>query len=258
VKERLAELGRQVQGVIGAFGRITLFAWQVALAALRPPIRVRLSVNAVYEIGFLSLSLIAASGLAVGAVLGLQGYHNMARFGAEESLGAFVGLSLIRELGPVLTGLLVTGRAGSSIAAEISSMVTTEQLDGLRMMSVDPIHYVVLPKVVGMMICMPLLSAIFIVCAIVGGHLVGVELLGLDSGVYIASLEDAVDFREDVLGSIIKAFVFGISIGLVATYRGFTSEPTAVGVSRSTTATVVIGSVWILFVDLLITALWGV
>jgi len=251
-------LGRQTLDYVSALGRISRFGVDVVLNLFRPPRRIARIADAVYDLGFLSVVLIATSGFAVGAVLGLQGYTTLVRFGAEQSLGAVVGLSLIRELGPVLTGLLVTGRAGSAVAAEIGAMVATEQIDGLRMMSVNPIHFVVLPKALAMTLVMPLLSAIFIVCAIYGGYIVGVELLGLDGGTYLASLEESVDFREDVVGSVMKAWIFGMIVGLIATYRGYTSEPNAAGVSRATTSTVVIASVTILFSDYFITALWGV
>lgn len=251
-------LGRQTLEALSAFGRITLFAGEVVRNFFRPPARIARTIEAVFDLGVLSVILIATSGFAVGAVLGLQGYTTLVRFGAEESLGAVVGLSLIRELGPVLTGLLVTGRAGSSVAAEIGTMVATEQLDGLRMMSVNPIHFVVLPKALAMTIVMPLLSAIFTVCAIFGGYVVGVELLGLDGGTYLASLETSVEFREDIVGSVLKAIIFGVLVGVISTYRGYTSEPNAAGVSRATTSTVVIASVTILFSDYFITALWGV
>jgi phospholipid/cholesterol/gamma-HCH transport system permease protein len=191
-------------------------------------------------------------------VLGLQGYNTLVRFGAESSLGAVVGLTLIRELGPVLTGLLVTGRAGSAATAEIGAMVATEQIDGLRMMSIDPIHFVVMPKAIALMLVMPLLSAMFIVLAVFGGYLVGVELLGLDGGAYLSSLENAVIFRDDVVGSLLKAWIFGMLVGLIATYRGYKSAPNAAGVSRATTSTVVTASVCILLFDYVITALWGV
>jgi phospholipid/cholesterol/gamma-HCH transport system permease protein len=251
-------MGRLTLGAVSEFGRIARFAGDVWRNLFRGPVRFARTIDAVYDLGVLSVVLIATSGFAVGAVLGLQGYTTLVRFGAEQSLGAVVGLSLIRELGPVLTGLLVTGRAGSSVAAEIGAMVATEQLDGLRMMSVNPIHFVVLPKALAMAIVMPLLSAIFIVFAIFGGYVVGVELLALDGGTYLASLEGSVDFREDVVGSILKAWIFGLIVGLIATYRGYTSEPNAAGVSRATTSTVVIASVTILFSDYFITALWGV
>jgi phospholipid/cholesterol/gamma-HCH transport system permease protein len=191
-------------------------------------------------------------------VLGLQGYNTLVRFGAEESLGAVVGLSLIRELGPVLTALLTTGRAGSATAAEIGSMVVTEQLDGLRMMSVDPLHFVVMPRALAMITVMPLLSALFIVCGLAGGYLVGVGLMGIDGGSYMSSLESAVEFSEDVVGSLVKALVFGVLVGLIATYRGYTCAPTSAGVSTATTSTVVVASVAILIFDYFITALWGV
>ncbi len=254
----VATLGNRTLDFASGLGRITRFGFQIVGNFFRPPMRIARTVEAIYDLGFLSLILIATSGFAVGAVLGLQGYTTLVRFGAEGSLGAVVGLSLIRELGPVLTGLLVTGRAGSAVAAEIGAMVATEQLDGLRMMSVNPIHFVVLPKALAMMIVMPLLSAIFIVTAIYGGYVVGVELLGLDGGTYLATLEDSVDFREDVVGSVLKAWIFGLIVGLISTYRGYTSAPNAAGVSRATTSTVVTASVTILFSDYFITALWGV
>jgi phospholipid/cholesterol/gamma-HCH transport system permease protein len=206
----------------------------------------------------LSLAIVGASGLTVGMVLALQGYNTLVRFGAEQSLGAVVGLSLIRELGPVLTGLLVAGRAGSAMAAQIGMMVSTEQIDGMRTLAVDPMHYVVMPKALAMSIAMPLLSALFIVAAVFGGYLVGVKLLGVDGGVYLSSLEDAVEFGDDVLGSLLKAWVFGLLVALVATYRGYTTERSSQGVSAATTSTVVTASVCILLADYVITALWGV
>jgi phospholipid/cholesterol/gamma-HCH transport system permease protein len=137
-------------------------------------------------------------------------------------------------------------------------MVVTEQLDGLRMMSIDPVHYVVMPKVLAMVVVMPLLSTLFTLFGIFGGYLIGVRAMGLDPGLYMTSLEGAVDFSNDVVGSLLKALVFGILVGLIATYRGYTTEPTSSGVSWATTSTVVIASVTILLVDYVITALWGV
>jgi phospholipid/cholesterol/gamma-HCH transport system permease protein len=225
---------------------------------LRPPVRVGRFVDELYKLGVLSLIIICLCGTAVGAVLGLQGYNTLIRFGAADSLGAVVGLALIRELGPVLTALLVTGRAGSATAAEIGTMVVTEQLDGLRMMSVDPVHYVVTPKALAMIVAMPMLSALFTVFGIFGGYVIGVRVMGLDAGRYMTSLEDAVDFSHDVAGSLLKAAAFGVLVGLIATYRGYTTEPTSAGVSSATTSTVVIASVTILMFDYIITALWGV
>jgi phospholipid/cholesterol/gamma-HCH transport system permease protein len=221
-------------------------------------LRLRRFVNELFDVGVLSLAIVCLSGATVGAVLGLQGYTTLTRFGAEGSLGAVVGLSIVRELGPVLTALLVTGRAGSAIAAEIASMVTTEQLDGLRMMSVDPVDFVVQPKALAMLVAMPMLNALFIVFALFGGYVVGVELLGVDGGTYVTSMEESIEFREDILGTLLKSGVFGALVGLIATYRGFVSEPTSAGVSAATTGTVVIASVSILLADYVITALWGV
>jgi phospholipid/cholesterol/gamma-HCH transport system permease protein len=258
MRRRVEQIGRLAAARVTAVGGMTRFAGRIGVAVLRPPLRLRKLVREVYDTGVLSLAIICTSGLAVGMVLGLQGYNTLVRFGAESSLGAVVGLSLIRELGPVLTGLLVTGRAGSAATAEIGSMVATEQIDGLRMMSIDPIHFVVMPKAIALMLVMPLLSALFIVLAVFGGYLVGVELLGLDGGAYLSSLETSVDFGDDVVGSLLKAWIFGALVGLIATYRGYTTARNAAGVSRATTSTVVTASVCILLFDYVITALWGV
>jgi phospholipid/cholesterol/gamma-HCH transport system permease protein len=239
-------------------GKLGIFSARILRALATPPARVRAFVTELFKLGVLSLIIICVCGVAVGMVLGLQGYNTLARFGATESLGAVVGLSLIRELGPVLTALLATGRAGSATTAEIGTMVATEQLDGLRMMSIDPIHLVVTPKALAMIVVMPLLSALFIVCGLFGGYLVGVRLMGLDGGSYISGLESAVDFRDDILGSLLKALLFGVLVGLIATYRGYTSAPTSAGVSAATTSTVVVASVSILISDYFFTALWGV
>jgi len=252
------ELGWLALRFVVDLGAMTAFAGRLLLATLTPPVRLRLFVDEVFKLGVLSLVIICVSGLAVGMVLGLQGYNTLVRFGAEQSLGAVVGLSLIRELGPVLAGLLTTGRAGSATAAEIGTMVATEQLDGIRMMSVDPIDFVVKPRALGMIFVMPFLSALFIVCGLFGGYVVGVGFMGLDGGVYMSSLESAVVFEDDVVGSFLKALVFGVLVGLVATYRGYTAAPTSAGVSAATTSTVVVASVSILVFDYFITALWGV
>lgn len=254
----IRSLGLGSLGSVVQLGRCARFGGRLALAVVRPPLRPGRLVNEVFDVGVLSLVIVCVSGFAVGMVLGLQGYNTLNRFGAEESLGAVVGLTLVRELGPVLTGLLVTGRAGSAMAAEIASMVATEQLDGLRMMSIDPIHLVAMPKALAMTLVMPLLSALFIAFAIGGGWIAGVRILGVDSGTYFSSLESAVDFRDDVAGSLLKALIFGVVVGLIATYRGYSSAPTSAGVSASTTGTVVVASVTILIFDYFITALWGV
>jgi phospholipid/cholesterol/gamma-HCH transport system permease protein len=253
----LAGIGVRFTNFVEELGRITVFAGRIVFAALHRPVRLQRFVDEVFHLGVLSLIIICVCGLAVGAVLGLQGYNTLERFGATDSLGTVVGLSLIRELGPVLTALLATGRAGSATTAEIGTMVATEQLDGLRMMSIDPIHYVVMPKALAMIFVMPLLSALFIVCGVSGGYLIG-TYWGVDPGSYVTGLETAVTFRDDVAGSFLKAVIFGVLVGLIATYRGFTSAPTSQGVSSATTTTVVEASVSILIFDYLITALWGI
>jgi phospholipid/cholesterol/gamma-HCH transport system permease protein len=254
----IQELGLRTVSLIAHLGRLTAFVVQIARQTVRPPWRVQRLVDEIYDVGVLSLAIVCLSGATVGAVLGLQGYVTLSRFGAEGSLGAVVGLSLVRELGPVLTALLVTGRAGSAMAAEIASMVTTEQLDGLRMMSVDPIDFVVKPKALAMLIAMPMLNALFIVLALFGGYLVGVQLLGVDGGTYVSSMEGSINLEDDIAGTLLKSLVFGALVGMIATYRGYTSEPTSAGVSAATTGTVVTGSVAILLFDYVITALWGV
>ncbi len=256
--DAIRRLGAATTRLLADLGGMALFLVEVARDAVTPPWRLRSIVDEIYKLGVLSLLIICVCGLAVGMVIGLQGYNTLERFGATAALGALVGLSLVRELGPVLTALLVTGRAGSATAAEIGTMVATEQLDGLRMMSVDPVDYVVTPRAVAMIVVMPLLSALFIVCGIFGGWLVGVLLLGVDSGAYMTSLETSVDLRDDLGGSFLKAGVFGVLVGWIATYRGYTSAPTAAGVSAATTATVVVASVSVLIFDYFITALWGV
>ena len=254
----LQRMGAFASEWIVGLGGMVSFAGAIVGAIVAPPLRGRRLLREVFDAGVLSIALICGAGFAVGMVLGLQGYTTLVRFGAQESLGAVVGLILIRELGPVFTGLLVIGRAGSATTAEIGAMVSTQQLDGLRMMAIDPVHFVVMPKALALALVMPLLSSLFIVFGVFGGYVVGVELVGLDGGSYMASLENAVEFRNDVLQSLVKSVVFGTLLGVIATYRGYKSPPHAAGVSRSTTSTVVTTSVWLLLTDYVITALWGV
>lgn len=254
----LQRMGAFASEWIVGLGGMVSFAGAIVGAIVAPPLRGRRLLREVFDAGVLSIALICGAGFAVGMVLGLQGYTTLVRFGAQESLGAVVGLILIRELGPVFTGLLVIGRAGSATTAEIGAMVSTQQLDGLRMMAIDPVHFVVMPKALALALVMPLLSSLFIVFGVFGGYVVGVELVGLDGGSYMASLENAVEFRNDVLQSLVKSVVFGTLLGVIATYRGYMSPPHAAGVSRSTTSTVVTTSVWLLLTDYVITALWGV
>ena len=258
VARPVQDLGFLALRFVEDLGKLAIFTSQILVALVTPPVRLREFSNEMFKLGVLSLIIICVSGLSVGMVLGLQGYNTLVRFGAEQSLGAVVGLSLIRELGPVLTALLATGRAGSATAAEIGTMVATEQLDGLRMMSINPVHLVVTPKATAMIVVMPLLAGLFIVCGLLGGYVVGVGLMGLDGGTYMSSLQSAVDFYDDVLCSLLKALIFGALVGLIATYRGYTSAPTSEGVSAATTSTVVVASVSVLIFDYFITALWGI
>ena len=257
MKDAIARLGAGTQDVVLELGRIAIFGTRVLGAMLKPPYRLRRLVYELYDVGVLSLPIICASAVVVGAVLGLQLHIVLTNFGAEASLGQVVGLVLIRELGPVLTGLLVTGRAGSAMAAEIGVMNSTEQLDGMRTLAMDPVHYVVAPKALAMTLAMPMLACLFIAFAIGGAWLVAVELRGMDSGVFVSGLENNVVFETDVLGSLLKDVVFAAIIALVATYRGFTSGRSAADVGRATTSTVVTASVWILVADFVVTALWG-
>lgn len=254
----LHRLGATATAAVLELGRIAVFAGAILRAMVTPPPRFRPFLDELYNLGVLSLVIICVCGAAVGMVLALQGYNTLVRFGAEESLGAVIGLSLIRELGPVLTALLTTGRAGSATAAEIGAMVRTEQLDGLRMMSIDPIHLVVTPKAIAMTVVMPLLTALFVVAGLAGGYLIGVGRMGVDGGSYWSSLESSVTFADDIAGCFLKAGVFGVLVGLISTFRGYTCAPTAAGVSAATTSTVVVSSVAVLVSDYFITALWGV
>ena len=251
-------LGYRAILFVQELGRMVAFAVEITRTALTPPLRFAAFVRELYKLGVLTLLIICVCGLAVGMVLGLQGHHTLVRFGAQRSLGAVVGLSLIRELGPVLTALLVAGRAGSATAAEIGAMVATEQLNGLRMLSIDPVSLVIKPKAAAMLVVTPLLTALFIACGLYGGYLVGVGLLAGDPGSYMSSLRSAVNFHNDIECCMLKSTVFGLLLGLIATYRGYTSAPTAEGVSAATTSSVVIGSVTVLLTDYVITALWGI
>jgi phospholipid/cholesterol/gamma-HCH transport system permease protein len=254
----IENLGFQTLMVLEHLGRIAQFGLRIVACLVMRPYRVRRLLADVFDAGVLSLPVVCLSGAVVGGTLSLLGYTTLVRFGAEEALGALVGLAVIRELGPVLTALLVTGRAGSAIAAEIATMVTTEQLDGLRMMSVDPIDFVVSPKALALLIVMPLLAGLFIVFALAGGYGIAVGLLGVDGGSFMSSMDGTVEFWNDIVGSFSKSITFGALAGLIATYRGYISEPTAAGVSAATTGTVVIGSVSILVFDFFLNGFWGV
>jgi phospholipid/cholesterol/gamma-HCH transport system permease protein len=250
-------IGARSLDIVRSFGRFGIFAARLLAASVGAPFRFRRLLGDVYNAGVQSLPVICSSGAVVGAVLSVLGYSTLVRFGAEEALGALVGLAVVRELGPVFTALLVTGRAGSAFAAEVATMVTTEQTDGLEMMSIDPVDFVYSPKALALLFVMPLLSALFIVFSIGGGYWISITLLGFDGGTFVSSLESAVEW-SDMRGSLIKTVVFGALAGWIATYRGSISERTAAGVNASTTNTVVFTSVSVLVFDLIIDFFLGV
>jgi phospholipid/cholesterol/gamma-HCH transport system permease protein len=217
--------------------------------------RFRLTLREIYFAGVLSLIIILVSGLFVGMVLGLQGYETLQRYGSSEALGVLVALSLVRELGPVVAGLLFASRAGSAITAEIGLMKATEQLSAMEMMAVDPVARVVAPRFWGGVISMPLLAALFSAMGIFGGYLVGVVLIGVDEGAFWSQMQAAVDVRNDILNGVIKSAVFGVAVTLIAVFEGYDAVPTAEGVSGATTRTVVTSSLAILALDFVLTAL---
>jgi phospholipid/cholesterol/gamma-HCH transport system permease protein len=216
--------------------------------------RFHLTIKEIYFSGVLSLIIILVSGLFVGMVLGLQGYETLQKYGSESALGTLVALSLVRELGPVLSALLFASRAGSAITAEIGLMKATEQLSAMEMMAVDPVARVVAPRFWGGVISMPLLAALFSAIGVFGGYLVGVVLIGVDEGQFWSQMQAAVDFREDIVNGVIKSVVFGIAVTAIALFEGYDAPPTAEGVSHATTRTVVTSSLAVLALDFVLTA----
>jgi phospholipid/cholesterol/gamma-HCH transport system permease protein len=202
----------------------------------------------------LSLVIIMVSGLFVGMVLGFQGYQTLTTYGSESALGVLVALSLVRELGPVVSALLFASRAGSAVTAEVGLMKATEQLAAMEMMAVDPIARVMAPRFWAGVISMPLLAAMFSAMGVFGGYLVGVVLIGVDQGTFWSQMQAAVDVREDVLNGVIKSCVFGVAISWIAVFEGYDAPPTAEGVSGATTRTVVTSSLAVLGLDFIMTA----
>ena len=243
VRHQIVRLGTGAR----LFGRlITSFgAWR----------RFGLIRDQVHFLGNYSLSIIAISGLFVGFVLGLQGYYTLKSFGSSESVGLLVALSLLRELGPVVTGLLFAGRAGTSLTAEIGLMKAGEQLDAMQMMAVDPVQRILAPRFWGGVIAMPILAAIFSAVGIIGGWLVAVQLIGLDPGSFWSQMQNGVDVWKDVANGVIKSVVFGLTVTFVALRQGYACQPTPEGVARATTRTVVIASLAVLGLDFVLTAL---
>jgi phospholipid/cholesterol/gamma-HCH transport system permease protein len=249
----LRRVGAGTINAVSRLGYAARFFVAVLIHSLSAFRRLNLTLREIYFAGVLSLVIIMVSGLFVGMVLGLQGYDTLNKYGAGESLGIFVGLSLVRELGPVVAGLLFASRAGSAITAEIGLMKTTEQLDAMEMMAVDPIARIVAPRFWGGVVSMPLLAALFSVMGVFGAYVVGVRLIGLDTGAFWGNMKAGIDFWPDVTNGIIKSFVFGIAVSLIAVFEGYDAKPTAEGVSSATTRTVVEASLAILALDFILT-----
>lgn len=213
-----------------------------------------LIIEQVYAEGVLSLIIIVISALFIGMVLALQGYNILEKFGTTAQLGQLVALSVVRELGPVITGLLFAGRAGSALTAEIGLMQATEQIASMEMMAVDPMWRVIAPRFWAGIISMPVLTLIFNAIAVFGGFLVGVQWLGVDGGQFWSNMQSSVSFNTDVLNGIVKSFVFGIAVTWISVYQGYYTIPTSLGISRATTKTVVYSSLAILGLDFVLTA----
>ena len=253
----LARVVRQVgAGTLAWMTRLgfaTRFFFAVLIHTPSAIKRLQLTLREIYFAGVLSLVIIMVSGLFVGMVLALQGVEVLDRYGANESLGIVVALSLVRELGPVVAGLLFASRAGSAITAEIGLMKATDQISAMEMMAVDPMARVVAPRFWGGVISMPLLAALFSTLGVFGAYLVGVKLIGIDSGAFWGNMQAAVDFRRDIVNGFIKSVVFGIIVSLIAVFEGYDAKPTAEGVSTATTRTVVGSSLAILAADFVLT-----
>ena len=251
----LQNLGAGALGIFERLGRGNLFLLNVLMGIPGLLLRFGLVVAQLYATGVLSLLIIGVAGLFVGMVLGLQGYNTLVTYGASESLGIFVALTLVRELGSVVFVLLFAGRAGSVLTAEIGLMKATEQLSAMEMMAVDPLHRVIAPRFLAGMIATPLLAALFSAVGVMGGYFVGVGLLGVDEGTFWSQMQDSVDLYDDVMNGVIKSVVFGFVVTWIAVFEGYDAVPTSEGVSRATTRTVVHGSLAVLGLDFVLTAL---
>ena len=252
---RLERLGLSTLSGLATLGRAVLFLIRVIAGCGELVRRPQLFIRELYSVGVLTLVIIVVSGLFVGMVLSLQGYYTLVDFGAEQSLGVLVALSLTRELGPVVTALLFAGRAGSALTAEIGLMKATEQLAGMEMMAVDPERRVIAPRLMAALVALPLLAVIFTLLGIFGAYLVGTAMLGIDSGAFCSQMQAQVSFSDDVLNGVIKSVLFGFAAGWIAVLNGYACMPTSQGVSRATTRTVVVTSLVVLALDFVLTAL---
>jgi len=252
---KLAILGQQGILFFSVFGRSFILFLHTVFGFFHLFKRPQLLIKQLYSVGVLSVIIILVSGLFVGMVMGLQGYNTLVDFGAEESLGVVVAMSLVRELGPVVGALLFAGRAGSALTAEIGLMKATEQLSGMEMMAIDPIKQILAPRLLAGIISLPLLVAIFSMIGVLGGYFVGVELLGVDTGAYWSQIQEKVDFNHDIISGVIKSIVFGVICTWIAIFEGYDCIPTSEGVSKATTKTVVYSALSVLGLDFLLTAI---
>jgi phospholipid/cholesterol/gamma-HCH transport system permease protein len=251
----IAALGAATIAWIRGVGDAAHFFARVMLRVVPAFGRYKLLRDQLFFVGNYSVVIIVVSGLFVGFVLGLQGYYTLQRYGSEQALGLLVALSLVRELGPVVTALLFAGRAGTSLTAEIGLMKAGEQLSAMEMMAVDPVARVIAPRFIAGIIAMPILAALFSAVGIIGGYIVGVQLIGVDEGAFWAQMQGGVDVWKDVGNGVVKSFVFGIAVTFVALRTGYEASPTPEGVSRATTRTVVTASLSVLALDFIMTAL---
>lgn len=250
----LQSIGYNTLNALTGFGRALLMLVG-AIIAVPQRKNIRLTIHQIYVVGVQSLLIIMVSGLFIGMVMALQGYTILVNYGAEGSLGPMVALSLLRELGPVVTALLFAGRAGSALTAEIGLMKATEQLSSLEMMAVDPLRRIIAPRFWAGVIAMPMLALIFSAIGILGGHLVGVDWLGVDAGSYWSIMQATVEWDKDVVNGIIKSFVFAVVVTWIAIFKGYDAIPTSEGISQATTQTVVYSSLAVLGLDFVLTAL---
>jgi phospholipid/cholesterol/gamma-HCH transport system permease protein len=250
----LRHIGHLVVNGVWKLGCATRFTGTLLARSSTSFCRFQLTLNEIYFTGTLSLIIIVVSGLFVGLVLGLQGYETLKRYGSAEALGTLVALALVRELGPVVSALLFASRAGSAVTAKIGIMKSTEQLSAMDMMAVDPFARVLSPIFWGGVISMPLLAAIFSAMGVFGGYLIGVVIIGVDSGAFWSQMQANVDLREDVFNGVIKSVVFGVAVTLIALFEGYDAPPTAEGVSYAVTRTVVTSALAVLALDFVLTS----
>ncbi|WP_407695863.1 lipid asymmetry maintenance ABC transporter permease subunit MlaE [Shewanella sedimentimangrovi] len=253
--DAIARLGGWTIDLVTGLGRAGVMLWRSVMRVPRPAKGTPLLIKQLYVVGVQSMVIILVSGLFIGMVLALQGYTILVDFGTEDSLGPMVSLSLLRELGPVVTALLFAGRAGSALTAEIGLMKTTEQLSSLEMMAIDPLRQIIAPRFWAGVISMPLLAILFSTVGIWGGHLVGVEWKGIDSGSFWSIMQASVEWRQDIVNCLIKSVVFAVVVTWIALYRGYEVVPNPEGISKATTSTVVQSSLAVLALDFLLTAI---